>query len=77
MTKNKKPLELNNFSLIRFFASTRFQDSGEGIVREKKDDLEHNRFSLSDGINLLSFWIMYPQLITDHKVSALPNEKPP
>ena len=36
MTKNKKPLELNNFSLIRFFSSTRFQDPGEGIVREKK-----------------------------------------
>ena len=40
MTKNKKPLELNNFSLIRSFSSTRFQDSGEGIVREKKDDFE-------------------------------------
>ena len=77
MTKNKKPIELNNFSLIRSFSSTRFQDSGEGIVSEKKDDLEQNRFSLFDGINLLSFWIMYPQLITCLKVSALPYEKPP
>ena len=77
MTKNKKPLELNNFSLIRSFSSTRFQDSGEGIVSEKKDDFEKNRFSLFDGINLLSFWIMYPQLITGLKVSALPYEKPP
>ena len=44
MTKNKKPLELNNFSLIRSFSSTRFQDSGEGIVREKKDDFEKTDF---------------------------------
>ena len=76
MIKYKKLLKLTNFSLICSFASTRFTDSGQGIV-EKKDDLEHNRFSLSDGINLLSFWIMYPQLITGLKVSALPNEKPP
>ena len=77
MIKYKKPLKLTNFSLIRSFASTRFKDSGEGIVREKKDDLEHNRFSLSDAINLLSFWIMYPQLITGLKVSALLYKKPP
>ena len=44
MTKNKKPLELNNFSLIRSFSSTRFQDSGEGIVSEKKDDFEKTDF---------------------------------
>lgn len=77
MTKNKKPLELNNFSLIRSFSSTRFQDSGEGIVSEKKDDFEKNRFSLSDGINLLSFWILYPQLMAGLKVYGLLNQKPP
>ena len=77
MTKNKKPLELNNFSLIRSFSSTRFQDSGEGIVREKKDDFEKNRFSLFVGINLLSFWILYPQLMAGLKLNVLPNQKPP
>ena len=75
MTKNKS-LELNNFSLIRSFSSTRFQDSGEIIVSEKKDDLK-NRFSLSDGINLFSFWILYPQLIAGLKVYGLLNQKPP
>ena len=77
MIKYKKPLKLTNFSSIRSFASNRFTDSTEGTVREIKVDFEKNRFSLSVGINLLSFWIMYPQLIMVHKVSALPNEKPP
>ena len=77
MTKNKKPLELNNFSLIRSFSSNRFQDSGEGIVSEKKDDFEKNRFSLFDGINLFSFWILYPQLMAGLKVYGLLNQKPP
>ena len=77
MTKNKKPLELNNFSLIRSFSSTRFQDSGEGIVSEKKDDFEKNRYSLSDGINLLSFWILYPQVMAGLKVYGLLKQKPP
>ena len=77
MIKYKKPLKLTNFSLIRSFASTRFTDSGEGIVSEKKDDFEKNRYSLSDGINLLSFWILYPQLMASLKVYGLLNQKPP
>jgi len=77
MIKNKKPIELTNFSLIRSFSSTRFQDSEKAVFLEKKDDFEKNRFSLSDGINLLSFLILYPQLMAGLKVYGLLNQKPP